>query len=317
MRAHQAEYPIRTMCRVLEVSTSGYYAWRGRRPSARASEDERLKRKIGVSHDASRGTYGAPRIRKDLSEDGIKVSQRRVSRLMRSLEIQGVSRRRGFKTTRRSGAEPAPDLVNRDFTAKGPNRLWIADITYVPTMVGFVFLAIILDVWSRRVVGWSMRRDLKEELAIEALDMAVENRGLCDVKHHSDCGCQYTSSGFRDRCELYGVELSMGSVGDCFDNAMAESFFATLECELLDRTCFLTKEQAEVEIFDFIEGFYNTKRRHSSIEMLSPAEFERINWPNDDPSARPATRFRRTTELVSLRETDSSLRSQDITEIPN
>ncbi len=317
MRAHQAEYPIRTMCRVLEVSTSGYYAWRGRRPSARASDDERLKHKIKDSHDASRGTYGAPRIRKDLSEDGIQVSQRRVSRLMGSLGIQGVSRRRGFKTTRRSGAEPAPDLVNRDFTAKGPNRLWIADITYVPTMVGFVFLAIILDVWSRRVVGWSMRRDLKDELAIEALDMAVENRGLCEAKHHSDCGCQYTSGEFRDRCELYGIELSMGSVGDCFDNAMAESFFATLECELLDRTCFLTKEQAEVEIFDFIEGFYNTKRRHSSIEMLSPAEFERINWPKDDPSTRLATRFRRTTELISLRETGSSLRSQDIPEIPN
>ena len=190
MRAHQAEYPIRTMCRVLEVSTSGYYAWRGRCPSARASDDERLKHKIKDSHDASRGTYGAPRIRKDLSEDGIQVSQRRVSRLMRSLEIQGVSRRRGFKTTRRSGVEPAPDLVNRDFTAKGPNRLWIADITYVPTMVGFVFLAIILDVWSRRVVGWSMRRDLKDELAIEALDMAVSNRGLCEAKHHSDCGSQ-------------------------------------------------------------------------------------------------------------------------------
>jgi putative transposase len=265
------------MCRVLGVSTRGYYAWRKRETSTRGREDAVLTETIERIHGRSRQTYGSPRIHAELREGGIRVGRKRVARLMRAAAIVGVTRRRKFKTTQRDQhARPAPDLVDRKFVANGPNQLWVADITYVPTLAGFLYLAIVLDVWSRKVVGWAMSSRLVTQLVLDALMMAMERRRPGQgVIHHSDQGCQYTSIEFGKRCRDAGVRPSMGSVGDCYDNAMCESFFATLECELLDRRRFMDRAQAELEVFDFIEGFYNTHRRHSSLGQLAPAAFER------------------------------------------
>lgn len=264
------------MCRVLEVSTSGYYAWRKRPASWRAQEDGVLLRRIRTIHEASRQSYGVPRVYRELCEDGVDVGRDRVARLMRRAGLRGISRRRFVATTRRDEASrPAPDLVERCFEAEGPNRLWVADITYIPTWAGFLYLAIVLDVFSRKVVGWAMATHLRTELVLEALQMAIAQRRPGSVIHHSDQGCQYTSIAFGERCEQLGVRPSMGSVGDAYDNAMAESFFATLECELLDRTRFQTQAEARMALFEWIEGWYNPQRRHSSIGYLSPNEFER------------------------------------------
>ncbi len=263
------------MCRVLEVSASGYYAWRKRMMSVRAREDEQLQQRIRTIHLLSRQTYGAPRIHAELQEEGTKIGRKRVARLMKAADLQGVHRRKRTTTTRRDRmARPAPDLVDRKFSAPGPNVLWVADITYVPTWNGFLYLAVVLDVWSRKIVGWSMATHLRASLVTEALDMAIARRRPSTVIHHSDQGCQYTSMEFGRRCREAGVRPSMGSVGDCFDNAMCESFFATLECELIDRSTFRTQDEARNAIIDFIEGFYNTRRRHSSIGQRSPVQFE-------------------------------------------
>jgi putative transposase len=276
VKAYQAVYPISTMCRVLEVSASGYYAWRKRAPSRRKLMDLLLGDRIEALFRASRDTYGRVRIQADLRDDDIWVSDKRTARLMRERNIHGVSRRKGFTTTVRDrDARPAPDLVERKFTAAAPNQLWVADITYVPTWTGFLFLAIVLDVFSRRVVGWAMATHLRTELVLDALNMAIYRRRPTNVIHHSDQGCQYTSIAFGKRCEQEGVRPSMGSVGDCYDNAMCESFNATLECELLARCKFKDQREASLAVFDYIEGFYNPQRRHTSIGNVSPAEFER------------------------------------------
>lgn len=275
MKAHQAEFPVRTMCRVLGLSPSGYYEWRDRGPSARARSDAALLEQIERHHLDSRGTYGAPRIHADLAAAGVRVGRKRVARLMRGAGIAGVSRRRFCTTTQRDrDAAVAPDLVERRFQADGPDQLWVADITYIPTWAGFLYLAVVLDVWSRRVVGWAMATHLRTELVLAALEMAVRRRQPSGVIHHSDQGCQYTSVAFGKRCQEAGVRPSTGSVGDCFDNAMAESFFATLECECLDRQRFQSQKQARMAVFDFIEGFYNPHRRHSGLGNLSPIDFE-------------------------------------------
>jgi putative transposase len=264
------------MCRVLEVSASGYYAWRKRAPSARARADAALKTRIRAVHKDSRETYGSPRIHAELREEGTRVGRKRVARLMSQESLQGVSRRRGVTTTQRAeNARPAPDLVDRDFTAEGPDQLWVADITYIPTWAGFLYLAVVLDAWSRRVVGWAMATHLRTELVLDALDMALWQRRPEGVIHHSDQGSQYTSIGFGQRCTEARVRPSMGSVGDAYDNAMCESFFATLECELLDRCRFRTQAEAQPVVFDFIEGWYNPRRRHSALGYLSPIVFER------------------------------------------
>ncbi len=285
MRAHQADYKIATMCRVLGVSRSGYYAWCKRAPSARAVADGRLTALIETIHAASRGTYGVPRIHAELTEDGERVSAKRIARLMRKRGLRGVSPRKWVCTTERDERErPAADLVQRDFTATAPNELWVADATYVPTWEGFVYLAVVVDVFSRRVVGWSMAKHLRTELMLAALDMALEQRRPDNVIHHSDQGSQYTSIAFGNRCTQAGVRPSMGSVGDCYDNALAESFFSTLECELIERTIFRTRGEARLEVFDFIEAFYNRTRRHSSIGYVSPVVFEAraaISMEND------------------------------------
>jgi putative transposase len=277
MSANRAHFPVATMARVLGVAASGYYAWRRRVPSARARADAALKERIGTIHAASRGTYGAPRIHAELRVGGACVSRRRVARLMRAMGLTGVSRRKGVRTTRRDPqSRPAPDLVERHFQAEAPDTLWVADITYVPLVSGaFVYLAVVLDVFSRRVVGWAMGHHLHTMLILGALNMAASQRDATGVIHHSDQGSQYTSFAFGKRCQELGVRPSMGSVGDCYDNAMAESFFATLECELLERSRFRTLTEARLAIFDFIEGFYNTRRRHSAIDYDSPVNYER------------------------------------------
>ena len=226
-------FPIATMARVLGVSTAGYYAWSRRAPSARATANVALLKQIRTIRASSRDTYGSPRVHAELKADRQRLGKKRVARLMRAGGIVGVSRRRGVVTTRRDkDARPAPDLVDRNFTAERPNQLWVADITFIPTLTGFLYLAVVLDAWSRRIVGWSMANHLRTGLVLAALEMAIGQRKPIDVIHHSDQGSQYTALAFGGRCREAGVRPSMGSVGDAYDNAMCESFFATLECEL-------------------------------------------------------------------------------------
>ena len=269
------------MCRVLGVSPSGYYAWLKRSPSALKQRDAQLRERVRQIHRYSRRTYGRPRIYAELKEAGEKVSPKRVARLMKELGVQGASRRKRFCTTQRDEhSRPAPDLVERDFTAKEPNQLWVADITHIPTRKGFLYLAVVLDAWSRRVVGWAMANHLRTSLVMEALDMAVVQRRPTRVIHHSDQGCQYTSLAFGQRCREAGVRPSMGSVGDCYDNALCESFFATVECELLDQHQFESPTEAKRHVFDFLEGWYNLHRRHSALGQISPAAFEERHRPD-------------------------------------
>ena len=276
MKANQAGHRVATMCRVLGVSPSGYYAWRRRRRSEHWRRDKELRGVIRGIHKASRGAYGVPRVHAELAAAGVRVSRKRVARLMREEGLAGASRRRGVRTTRADrGHRAAPDRVERRFWADGPDRLWVADITYVPTWTGFVYLAVVLDVFSRKVVGWAMAHHLRTELVLAALNMALGQRHPTEVVHHSDKGSQYTSLAFGKRCREMGVVTSTGSAGDCFDNAMAESFFATLECELIERQAFQTQAEARMAVFRFIEGWYNTRRRHSALGYLSPNEFER------------------------------------------
>jgi len=267
---------VRILCTALGVSPSGYYAWRSRGSSARERSDAELAVAIRRAHARSRGTYGVPRIWADLAEAGHHVSRKRVARLMKRDRLVGVHRRRFVRTTiRDEDAEPFPDLVNRDFTATGPDRLWVADITELPTRSGSCYLAAITDAWSRRVVGWSMATHMRTELVTAALDAAiVHRRPGTDLIHHSDHGTQYTSLAFGRRLRESGIAASMGSVGDCYDNAMAESFFATLETELTDRSVWANPAEARAAVFDYIEVFYNRIRRHSSLGNLSPEQFE-------------------------------------------
>lgn len=272
--------PIATLCRVLDVSSSGYYAWVDRPPSARAQADAHLLDQIRAIHARSRETYGAPRVHAELRGRGVRCGRKRVARLMRQAGLTGAQRRRSRGTTRQDHtATAAPDLVERDCTASGPTQLWGADRTYVATGEGWLYLATVLDAWSRRIVGWAMGDTLRTELVVEALNMAVWNRRPANgVLHHADRGAQYTSLAFSQRCREAGVAPSMGSVGDAYDNALAEAFFATLETELLMRHTCATRTAARLALFDFIEGFYNSHRRHSALGYLSPAEFERRWW---------------------------------------
>jgi putative transposase len=273
-------HKVTMLCRVLGVSPSGYYAWRIRPASQRARDDARLLDAIRRSHAESDGTYGAPRVERDLREQHTYVGRKRIARLMRRAKLQGVSRRKWVRTTVRDDDQrPSPDLVHRNFVAERPNQLWVADITYIPTWAGFLYLAVVLDVWSRRIVGWAMATHLRTELVLEAMQMAIIQRQPSDVVHHSDQGCQYTSFAFGKRCREAGVRPSMGTVGDCFDNAMCESFFASLECEVLDRYRLRSHAEARMRVFRYIEGFYNPRRRHSSLDYQSPMNYESKNWP--------------------------------------
>lgn len=278
IEAERAQHPVSLLCSVLGVTRAGFYAWRQRLPSARELRDRELCELIERVFKQSRETYGVPRIHAELVDEyGINIARKRVARLMRRLGIEGVSRRgKRPVTTRRADQAPAvSDLVRRRFQAPGPDRIWVADITYVPTWEGFLFLACVLDCWSRRCVGWSMRNDLRAELVLDALGMALtRRRPAAGLIHHSDRGSQYTSLAFGKTLSDAGVLQSIGRRGDAFDNAVAESFFATLETELFDRSTFKTRDQARLEVFEFIEAFYNPLRRHSALGYVSPERFE-------------------------------------------
>ncbi|MHB1263058.1 MAG: IS3 family transposase [Gemmatimonadaceae bacterium] len=275
---HLGEYPLRLMCRVLEVSPAGYDASRRRSPSARAMADERLMLHVRIEHAASEGTYGAPRIQRELADQGVRVSTKRVARLMRQDGVVARPRRRGVHTTDSNHPHPiAPNLLERRFDVNGVrrNQVWMSAITYVPTDQGWLDLAVVLDLSSRRVIGWSMRESLEAEGALAALRMAVERRrpptGLI---HHSDRGVQYACGTYQAELARHGMQASMSRPGDCWDNAVAESFFATLAHELIMRRHWVTRREARQAIFRYIEGWYNLKRRHSTLGYLSPAVYE-------------------------------------------
>jgi putative transposase len=273
----KTHHPVSHLARVLGVSRAGYYAWASRPPSDRMVEDALLGNRIREIHACSRGIYGAPRIHAELRLGlDIRVGRKRVARLMREHRLQGVHRRRRHTTTRRDPqASPAPDLVERNFTPPGRDQLWVADITQQRTGEGWLYLAVILDTFSRRVVGWSMAENLRTELVLDALDMAIsQRRPAPGLIHHTDHGCQYTSFAFGCRLAASQLVASMGTVGDALDNAVAESFFATLECELLDRHAWPTKAGLRTAIFDFIEVFYNRQRRHSTLAYATPVTYE-------------------------------------------
>ena len=277
MKTNQAELPVRALCETLKVSTSGYYDWRDRPLSKRAKANVSLCERIVQAHQASDETYGMPRIRAELADAGVVASRKRIAHLMRAMHIQGVSRRRAWcvTTERNKRQRPAPDLVKREFVAKDLNQLWVADMTYIPTWEGFLYLAVVTDVFSRKVVGWAFGVQMTADLVIMALNMALHTRKPDSVIHHSDQGSQYTSVAFGNRCREMGVRPSMGTVGDAYDNAMAESFFASLECELIARRSWKTKTEARMAVFTWIESWYNPHRRHSALNYLSPNNFER------------------------------------------
>jgi putative transposase len=276
IEAETAQHPVSLLCRVLGVSRAGFYAWRRRPPSPRARRDRELTRRIVTIHCDSFGTYGRPRVHAELRAQGVRVGGKRVARLMRSAGLSGLVRRRRGKTTiRLPGVRPAPDLVRRDFRPAAPNQLWVADLTELATREGKLYLAVVLDCYSRRCVGWAMAEHMRAELVVEALEMAIwqrqPTRGLI---HHSDQGGQYVSLLFGQRCRQAGINVSMGARGCALDNAVCEAFFASLKKELIRRS-WPTRRQAQTAIFTWIEAWYNRRRRHSSLGYLSPAAYER------------------------------------------
>jgi putative transposase len=277
VKANQATFPVRQMCRLLRVSVSGFYAWRDRPMSPRRQTDIALLACIHAIHRKSKGCYGSPPIHAELREEhGLRVGRKRVARLMREAGLQGVRPKRFVRTTDSTHLIAVQaDLVRRDFRASAPDQLWVADITYIPTSVGFAYLAMVLDVFSRKIVGWAIANHLKTDLVLAALNAAILQRRPTRVILHTDHGCQYASDAFGKRCQEVHVLPSMGTVGDAYDNAMAESFFATLEREVLNRRCFKTHAEARMAIFEWIEGWYNPQRRHSALHYLSPNNFER------------------------------------------
>jgi putative transposase len=276
--AEKACYPISLMCSVLGVSRSGFHAWEQRPPSDRDLADAWLSERIVELHRDSRGTYGARRIHAALRHRGVQVGRKRVERLMRLRGISGLVPKRYRRTTIRvPGVRVADDLVDREFTPAAANQLWCADIKYIRSWQGWLYLGAVMDCYSRRIVGWSMRPDLGAELVVDALEMAIARRRPSPgLVHHSDQGSQYVSLRFGERCREIGIHQSMGSKGDCFDNAVAESFFATLEKDLLRRQSFATRQDARTAVFDYIETFYNPVRLHSTLGYRSPIEYEKI-----------------------------------------
>jgi putative transposase len=276
IEAEKANYSVDLMCSVLEVSRSGYYAWIGREPSQRVLADLDLSKKIGAIYEGSQGRYGSPRIHKELEANNMLVGRKRVARLMKEGGLCALFKRRFVKTTDSNHDFPiAPNHLERDFTAPAPDTVWVGDITYIDTHEGWLYLAVLIDLYSRRVVGWSMSEHIDTALVTSAFDMAVAQRkptrGLI---HHTDRGSQYASHAYRKALRDIGAQCSMSRKGDCWDNAVAESFFASLRKELTDRVIFLDRNAARSDVFEYIEGFYNRVRRHSTINYLSPVDFE-------------------------------------------
>ncbi len=275
--AERASFPVSLMCQVLGVSRSGYYGWANGVPSDRVLSDAWLTEKIREIHGRTRGVYGARRVHAELRlGEGIRVSRKRVERLMRNAGLSGlVTRRRRGTTIRVPGVRVADDLVKRQFTPAAPNVLWVADITYLPTWEGWLYLAAVQDAFSRRIVGWSMADHMRAELVVDALQMGVaRRRPEAGLVHHSDQGSQYVSLTFGQQAGDAGIAVSMGSKGDCFDNAVAESFFATIKKELINRRAWKTRRELSSEVFEYIETFYNRSRRHSTLNYLSPEDYE-------------------------------------------
>jgi putative transposase len=277
IRAERANHSISLMCRVLGVSRSGFHAWERRPPSARALVDVRLTERIAEMHRRSRDSYGVRRIYLDLREEGVRVGRKRVARLMRAAGLSGyVKRRKGMTTIQVPGVWVADDLVERDFNPRAPNRLWASDIKYVSTWEGTLYLAAVIDCFSRRVVGWAMRDDLKAELVVDALAMAVSRRRPpAGLVHHSDRGSQYTSLAFGRTLRESELVASMGSRGDAYDNAACESCISTLKVEWIKRHRYRSRDEARLSIFRYVETFYNPRRRHSSLGGISPDEYEK------------------------------------------
>ena len=270
-------YPVRLMCRLLGVSASGYYAWRRRPDSSRTQRDRALLAKIRRIHEASRGVYGSPRIHAELVTEGVRVGRHKVARLMRLARLRGCPKRRFRVTTQRDPAHPvAKNLLEQNFTAAAPNQRWAADITYISTRQGWLYLAVVMDLYSRRIVGWSMSRWMSRRLVVDALQMAVAaRRPDGSLIHHSDRGAQYNSDDFREELAKCGIKCSMSSTGNCYDNAVVESFFGLLKRERVNRVRYRTREEARADLFEYIEVFYNRKRRHGYLGNISPDDFER------------------------------------------
>ncbi len=279
IEAEKAEHSVSRLCAVLGVTRQGFYVWRRRGPSLRQLGDEELARLIVTIYDGSLQTYGAPRVQLELADEHqVHVGRKRVARLMRKLELQGVSRRGKKRRTTVADPKqpPAPDLVERRFEADVPNQLWLADLTYVPTSEGWLFLGIVMDMFSRKIVGWAMRDNLEADLVVDALAMAVtRRRPPAGLVHHSDRGSQYTSLAFGKTLRESGLVASMGSRGDAFDNAACESCISTLKVEWIKRHRYESRDQARLSIFRYIETFYNPRRRHTSLGGISPDEYER------------------------------------------
>lgn len=277
MATHESEFGVKAMCRVLKVSRSGYYAWRHRPVSSRAQANERLLVRIREEYQLSRKTYGSPRIHAALHKKGIPCSRKRVARLMRLDQIAArMARKRIPRTTQRDPeALPAPNLLNQDFSSPAPDRKWVSDITYIDTAEGWLYLAAVLDLYSRRVVGWAMEEHMDASLVQQAWNMAVWQRcPSADLLHHSDQGSQYTSEAYQESLTVYHCQVSMSRTGNCFDNAAMETFFSSLKTECADHQ-FDTRAQAHTAIFEYIEAWYNRQRLHSSLGYRSPVEFER------------------------------------------
>ena len=275
---HRTVWPVRTMCRVIEVSHSGFYDWVERQPSRRTQANQILKACIQDSHHASDRTYGSPRVWLDLRDWGYPCSENRVARLMRQLGLKARSKRRRQPSD--TGLRPehsiAPNLLDRQFAAASPNQRWVADFTYIWTAEGWLYLAVVLDLYSRRAVGWSMHASMTAQLVIDALMMAIWRRGKPSMlMHHSDQGSQYTSEDFQRLLTDQGITCSMSRKGECWDNAAMESFFSSLKMERVHRRRYKTRDEARADVFDYIERFYNPKRRHSTLNGISPVEFEK------------------------------------------
>jgi len=275
---HREEFPVKLMCKVLEVSTSGYYAWRGRPPSKREMANRELTKEIRVAFEESGETYGSPRIYQVMRKRGLMCSKNRVARLIASEGLQAKQTRRFRATTRRNKAHrAAPNLLKRDFTADRPDQKWLADITYISTLEGWLYLAAILDLFSRKIVGWAMSDRINTDLTLAALRMAIRQRrpgpGLV---HHSDQGSQYTDSRYQDVLKANGIQPSMNGVGSWYDNAPMESFFGTLKAEHVHHCVYRTRDEARPDVFYYIEGFYNLRRLHSSLAYVSPMAHEQL-----------------------------------------
>lgn len=276
MAAEKAEYPVTLMSRLLQVSRSGFYAWSKRPESARARSDRALVVDIRAAHKASRGTYGSPRVHRELVVQGQAVGRDRVARLMREQGLRGRRKRRFRNTTQSNHRHPvAPNALEREFTVERPNAAWVGDITYVWTLEGWLYLSVILDLYSRRVVGWAMGHRIDQALTLRALRMALDSRELnAGLMHHTDRGSQYAAGDYRKLLKARGIRCSMSRKGNCWDNAVAESFFGTLNSELVDRRSWSTRSHARAAIVDHIEGFYNCRRRHAYMDYIAPVEDE-------------------------------------------